>query len=1035
MNRLQALMLVILLTGITMRAWSENILGMGLRLLHVLGVMLPNETDLSELLAKKEQEWKELQQRQILALQQNLKGALKNLQEEKDKFNRLKNDFTHNLKVLGERDRELERYEVMYSRIKVLENAKQSEISDLKIQIEKLQQEIQREKKKYDDLQSHYQRRVKEHQLDLERVNSSKNGDVDRLRGEYENVKRQLERKIEKVQGDLSLQRQELSLEFDCEMKKREHEFRLRLDEMSTVVLSHELKAKLLTKELEVMREMELKGAETIQETESTNQRLQEALKLKEFEMKELSAVKDARIKELEEKLQSMQHQMKKQEETFQRKHVQLDRLAREKESALESMKEAHAEHARRLEKQVKELQMCVETLQAEQQRAQCRQKATLTERDSTIDKLKDDVATLKNGWDSYVTQVSKDTVTKDLQIQALQEEEQKIKAEMAKYQKDIERYQQQLACSLERERILEQARVQVELDWQKRCEKAEKKQYQKSEELIENLSKAKEQLEADMKEKERRLSELQLLVSTLSWERDQTLKMASKYPGEQTLGAVPDFASKEIHKLQEQNSELREVIGQMRKEMESLCQQISPPHPERTESPSRNTTENVATADYVKSLEVEIQDLKQKNRLMEEKFQEALLPKDNPERPSTAKPVSPDNIYIQNHISSLNETIGALKADKVASSAAYKKLEARAAHLESMVTELTQKVQQKQVEVSQLQFQLNSETRHNQATISSLRQRQSELEMQLTEARKEAEEFFKGNLTQNLETVGLGKEVSALKLELASQRVPVVLSETAMVKELREEILTLRQQLAVLSCPDGGPANPYILRNKLKEAVKKISQLSLEKQQLIDMGNRLRAELAAAAGGNAPKDSIPSVIKMPPTKLQAAETQNRLSALEGLQYQLTSQELQFAQYQKPHSLSAMDQSTTGVKNKRNQYSTSEEPKPTWKENMSPSPHGRLMNSSEASWIQGDSSSQEVWKILDMGSSPSLISSQEDAPQVTTTRSHPGLRNQNTKHSSLRKGSEKPSQSLNTRQTKGRGSHNTPKIRNYNIRD
>ncbi|XP_056406006.1 coiled-coil domain-containing protein 57 isoform X4 [Hyla sarda] len=992
MNRLQALMLVILLTGITMRAWSENILGMGLRLLHVLGVMLPNETDLSELLAKKEQEWKELQQRQILALQQNLKGALKNLQEEKDKFNRLKNDFTHNLKVLGERDRELERYEVMYSRIKVLENAKQSEISDLKIQIEKLQQEIQREKKKYDDLQSHYQRRVKEHQLDLERVNSSKNGDVDRLRGEYENVKRQLERKIEKVQGDLSLQRQELSLEFDCEMKKREHEFRLRLDEMSTVVLSHELKAKLLTKELEVMREMELKGAETIQETESTNQRLQEALKLKEFEMKELSAVKDARIKELEEKLQSMQHQMKKQEETFQRKHVQLDRLAREKESALESMKEAHAEHARRLEKQVKELQMCVETLQAEQQRAQCRQKATLTERDSTIDK-----------------------------------------------------YQQQLACSLERERILEQARVQVELDWQKRCEKAEKKQYQKSEELIENLSKAKEQLEADMKEKERRLSELQLLVSTLSWERDQTLKMASKYPGEQTLGAVPDFASKEIHKLQEQNSELREVIGQMRKEMESLCQQISPPHPERTESPSRNTTENVATADYVKSLEVEIQDLKQKNRLMEEKFQEALLPKDNPERPSTAKPVSPDNIYIQNHISSLNETIGALKADKVASSAAYKKLEARAAHLESMVTELTQKVQQKQVEVSQLQFQLNSETRHNQATISSLRQRQSELEMQLTEARKEAEEFFKGNLTQNLETVGLGKEVSALKLELASQRVPVVLSETAMVKELREEILTLRQQLAVLSCPDGGPANPYILRNKLKEAVKKISQLSLEKQQLIDMGNRLRAELAAAAGGNAPKDSIPSVIKMPPTKLQAAETQNRLSALEGLQYQLTSQELQFAQYQKPHSLSAMDQSTTGVKNKRNQessvasaamqYSTSEEPKPTWKENMSPSPHGRLMNSSEASWIQGDSSSQEVWKILDMGSSPSLISSQEDAPQVTTTRSHPGLRNQNTKHSSLRKGSEKPSQSLNTRQTKGRGSHNTPKIRNYNIRD
>ncbi|XP_069608586.1 coiled-coil domain-containing protein 57 isoform X3 [Ranitomeya imitator] len=949
--------------------------------------MLPEEADLTELLAKKEQEWKELQQRHILVLQQNLKDGVKNLQEQKDQFTRLKKDFTHNLKVLSERDRELEQYGVMFNRLKVLENAKQSEISDLKIQIEKLQQEVRREKKKHDDLQGHYQRKVKEHQLDLERINSCKNGDLDRLREDYENVKRQLERKIEEVQGDLSLQRQELSLEFDCEMKKREHEFRLRIDEMSTVVLSHELKVKLLTKEMEVMRELELKGAETIQEMEVTNQRLLEAVKLKDFEMKELSAVKDARIKELDEKLQSLQHQMAKQEATFQRKHAELDRLAREKESALGSMKEAHTEHVQQLEKQKKELQMCVETLQVEQQRAQCSQQAVLAEKDCAIDKLKDDVATLKNGWDSYVTQVSKDTVSKDLQIQAMQGEEHKMKAEMTKYQKDVERYQQQLACSLERERILEQARVQVELDWQKRCEQAEKAQYQKSEELVENLSKAKEQLEADTKEKDRRLKELQLLVSTLSWERDQAHKMASKCPGEETPGPVPDFVSKEIQKLHQQNSELREVIDQMRKEMESLCDQISPAPPEGTEPPPDNTTENVVTAEYVRSLEAEIRDLKQKNRLSEEKLQEALSPKENSVLPSTAKAVSPDNVYIQNHISSLNETIGALRADKVASAASQKKLEARAAHLESLVTELTQKV-------------------------------------------------------------------SALKLELASQRAPVVLSESMTMKELREEILTLRQQLVALTSPGGGPSNPYILRNKLKEAVKKISQLSLEKQQLIDMGNRLRAELSAAEG-NASKEPVSQVIKTPPSKLHPRETQNRLSALEGLQYQLTSQELQFAQYQK----FTKDHTTTAARNKMDgdtsvvlgakQPSTFVDPKPTRKEDisrsprkksLSPSPLGHLVNSAKSiqsgpSWIEGDSSSQEVWKILDMGSSPSLISSQDEAPLVTATRIQPDLRNQNTKQSSLRKGSEKPSHPLNNKQTKGRGPHNTPKIRNYNLRD
>lgn len=37
---------------------------------------------------------------------------------------------------------------------------------------------------------------------------------------------------------------QEMLADFDCEMRKREHEFNLRLDEVRNVVLSHELKVK-----------------------------------------------------------------------------------------------------------------------------------------------------------------------------------------------------------------------------------------------------------------------------------------------------------------------------------------------------------------------------------------------------------------------------------------------------------------------------------------------------------------------------------------------------------------------------------------------------------------------------------------------------------------------------------------------------------------------------------------------------------------------------------------------------------------------
>lgn len=1008
--------------------------------------MMDEEQDLTDLLARKEQEWKELQQRQILCLQQNLKDTQKNLQEQKDKFDRLKKDFTHNFKVLAERERELERYEAMFSQLKVVENSKQSEISDLRVQIEKLQQEVQRERKNFGDLQSHYQRKIIEHQIELDRVNSSKNSNIDRLLEEYEKVKRQLERKIEEVQGDLTLQRQELSLEFDCEMKKREHEFRVHLDEMSTTVLSHELKVKLLTKELDILREMELKGAESLQQAESANQRLHEALRQKDFEMKDFLAVKKARIKELEGNVQKLQHQLERQEKTFQLKHEKLDRCAREKESSLTLMKEAHSEQIQQLENQKKELQRCVETLQMEQHRATCNHQAVLEEKDSTITTLKDDVDTLKTGWDSYITQVSQDTVSKDLRIQSLQEEEEKLKAQIAKYQKDIERYQRQLAGSVERERLLEQARVQVELDWQKRCEEIEKTQYQKSEQLIEGLSKAKDQLEAELKEKDRRLNELQLVNSTVTWERDRAVTTITKqgtltHIGEQT--AMPDFASSEIQKLQEQNSELRQVIGQMRKEMEMLCEQMVPVAAERTEPISGNTHGTVPSADYVKSLEEEIKDLKQRNREMEEQLQLAPSMKDSPDPPASAKPVLPDNVYIQTHIRSLNETIGALRADKVASAAAAKRLEARTAHLDSMVAELNQKVQQKQAEINQLQFQVSNDTRHNQATISSLQQRQSELELQLNEARKEAEEYFKGNLKQNLETVGLGNEVCALKLELASQRVPVVLSESETVKQLREEVLTLQQQLVALTTPGHGPTNPYILKSKLKEAVNKISQLSMEKQQLIEIGNRLQAELASAEV----KTSKHLDTVTPPSKVQAPELQSRLSALEGLQYQLTSQELQFAQYQKTPRVSADDHTTTRAKPQWHGDSSAVQTtkaKPTHKENLLQSPHVNHVSSarsmrSAASLTEGDTSLQEVWKILDMGSSLSLLSSQEATEQAlpgkTQTGNHKKGPTTVTPQSAMRKSPEKMGRPVTAKHTRGRGTHSTSKIRNYNIRD
>ncbi|KAM4664776.1 coiled-coil domain-containing protein 57 isoform 2-T2 [Discoglossus pictus] len=906
--------------------------------------MLPPEEGFAELLAQKEQEWKELQNRQVQFLEIALKDTKKSLQEQTEKFNKLKKDFTYNLKVLGERDRELEQYEIMFNHLKVVENSKQSEISDLKIQIEKLQQEIQREKKKHDELQSHYQRKLKEHQMDLERLQSSKNNDIDRHREEYEKIKRQLERKIEEVEGDLALQKQELLLEFDSEMKKREHEFRLHLDEMNTLVMSHELKVKILTKELDIIKEASLKASESLQEAETSNLKLQDEVQRKDWEMKDLSVVKDARIKSLEEKLKSLQRKKKIDEEAFQRKHEQLDRFAREKESALRAMQAAHGEQVQRMESQIEELQM-------EQRRTQRSHQDILAQRDAMIEKLKEDLDIVKTGWDSYITQVSKETVSKDLKTQALQEEEDRLRAQLDKYHKDIERYQQQVSCSLERERLLEQGKIQLELDWQKRLEETEKAQYQQSEELIDRLNKAKEQALAELKEKDRRLNELETLVSAVTGERDQVMDILCKQGIQlpQITGEnhkfQNNFPSNEIQNLREQNAELRLVIGQMRKEMELLCEQISHTDPTHEEPPKTGTPRIKISSDYVQSLEDDIRNLKEKNKLLEEQLLTAT--KENHIRPLT-QPVSTDSAYIQRHSHSLREATGA------------RGLEAQA------------------------DYPLNTVVRH-----------------------------------------------------------------------LHEEIQTLRQQLAV-SKSSGGVA---LLLNKLKEASKKISQLSSEKQQLIDLGNRLRAEQASAAD-NVPQNPAQLSSRSLTSKMEAQTVHNRLSALEDLQYKLTSQELQYAQYQPPTRLSSKGHLGFSAQNRSDSEDTGsanvqtlmphyhlDDQKADRKENTPPRPSPRTMESARSlqptsSWSQGDSSLQDVWKLLDMGSSPSIVSSLEDGQQAIIVRGKHVEKNKSKEPSSMNMASpslkyqkEETTRPSTMKKSKPRSTQNTPNIRNYNIRD
>jgi len=67
----------------------------------------------------------------------------------------------------------------------------------------------------------------------------------------------------------------------------------------------------------------------------------------------------------------------------------------------------------------------------------------------------------------------------------------------------------------------------------------------------------------------------------------------------------------------------------------------------------------------------------------------------------------------------------------------------------------------EKQVEIDQLQYELGAIKRRTETEVGSLRQRIADLELQVSEARKEADEYYRASVERNTEATALANQVT----------------------------------------------------------------------------------------------------------------------------------------------------------------------------------------------------------------------------------------------------------------------------------
>lgn len=246
-------------------------------------------------------------------------------------------------------------------------------------------------------------------------------------------------------------------------------------------------------------------------------------------------------------------------------------------------------------------------------------------------------------------------------------------------------------------------------------------------------------------------------------------------------------------------------------------------------------------------------------------------------------------------------------------------------------------------------------------------------------------------------------------------------------------------------------------LQRKLKEAARKILSLCLEKEQLIEMGNRLRAELGRPEGRPLHHALPPAPEARKPGE-EPRRPLDRSPPLGQVQPHFTAQDAKSAEDEcpsgplgkhqpRPAQVGSRFDALRGPKTQRSIHTVTCK-SPRQKEDRSPKPpqapkrpeeHGRQSHSSSS---LASGALQDTWRLLDLGSSPSGLTSQGDStpellapPAVdrSPVKMQAGIATPGMKTAAQAKA--KPTGASRSHPAKVKGCQRPPKIRNYNIKD
>lgn len=420
---------------------------------------MSSEDDIENQVRIMEEESRRLRQGRISKLEKLLKESNEEKDELRSRYDKLKNDFKYNFRLLSERDSELENLEVKSHAFQRHIIEKDTRISELSTKLDKLSEEFCKEKEKHESISNSNMKRLRDREIELQNRYQSELSDLTEKLNEKDKENTRLTLLVESLKIDLEAIQRDVSLQYEDLLRVQTKEETSKYQRLEESYKQSNLKLEIITKELEQIRNINEKLSKERDDSQTSLRQLQ-------WKTDDLISSKDFQIKEVENAL---------------------ERTKAEKYNAIDSMGKKNSE----MERRVHELENSIIQLKASNNMKQ-------NENDSTLNHLREQIR--------HQDGIMKELRTFENKNKALEEHVLELKTEISSFKVSNDKLMKNVESSNKAYKNLEAQKTQLELDFERKIEKIQKEYRERADVTFEEIGKSRDLARAQLKECEKKL-------------------------------------------------------------------------------------------------------------------------------------------------------------------------------------------------------------------------------------------------------------------------------------------------------------------------------------------------------------------------------------------------------------------------------------------------------------------------------------------------------------------------------------------------